>query len=169
MYSEDMRSTFIDFQPECFNDLVAIYTLCCCGLLEYLKDFIGRKNNRQMYDALHSILEESYGFPIYQEQIMLISQKVAVFSKGESDVLRKALTKKHLARIKEFRGKFIKGGMLQGYDVEMLEKIWDEILIFAPYAFNKSHAVAYTWISYCMGYLKVYFPHEYNTKYYEQI
>ena len=74
-----------------------------------------------------------------QEQIMLISQKVAGFSKGESDVLRKALTKKHLARIKEFRGKFIKGGM-------------DEILIFAPYAFNKSNAVAYTWISYCMGY-----------------
>ena len=70
--------------------------------------------------------------------------------------MRKALTKKHLARIKEFRGKFIKGGM-------------DEILIFAPYAFNKSHAVAYTWISYCMGYLKVYFPHEYNTKYYDQI
>ena len=92
---------------------------------------------------------------------MLISQKIAGFSKGESDNLCKALGKKKVAKIDEFHVKFLEGGAAGKYPAEALGKIWNEFLIFAPYAFNKSHAVSYTWISYCMGYLKTHHPHEF--------
>ena len=105
-----------------------------------------------------SILDETYGITVYQEQVMLLSQKLADFSKGDADVLRKAMGKKQKAVLDKMKPRFIKNAVANGHDAVKLEKIWKDWEAFASYAFNKSHSTCYAWIAYQTAYLKAHYP-----------
>ena len=110
---------------------------------------------------MEEYLEETYGITVYQEQVMLLSQKLANFSKGEADVLRKAMGKKQMAVLQKMKPKFLENGASNGHDTEILEKIWKDWEAFAAYAFNKSHSTCYAWIAYQTAYLKANYPAEF--------
>ncbi|MCH5329913.1 MAG: DNA polymerase III subunit alpha, partial [Alistipes sp.] len=110
---------------------------------------------------MEKYLKDTYGITVYQEQVMLLSRLLANFTRGESDTLRKAMGKKIKSKLDELKPKFIAGGQSNGYDAEVLEKIWADWEKFASYAFNKSHATCYSWVSYQTAYLKANFPSEY--------
>lgn len=112
-------------------------------------------------------LKETYGFTIYQEQIMLLSRFLANFTREESDILRKAMDKKKQVVLDEIKPKFIEGGRKNGHDPKDLEKVWVEWEKYGPYAYCKSHAICYTWIAYQTAYLKAHYPDEYMSVYYE--
>jgi DNA polymerase-3 subunit alpha len=135
------------------------------GPLEYIPSFVDRKNGNEgiSYDLpeMAEYLEETYGITVYQEQVMLLSQKLAGFSKGEADVLRKAMGKKIFSLLQKLKPQFIEGGMNNGHSQEVLEKIWKDWEAFAAYAFNKSHSTCYAWIGYQTAYLKAHYPAEY--------
>jgi len=133
--------------------------------MEYIPSFINRKHGTEdiEYDlpAMEEYLAETYGITVYQEQVMLLSQKLADFTKGEADVLRKAMGKKQIAVLDKMKPKFIEQASKKGHDVEKLEKIWKDWEAFASYAFNKSHSTCYAWIAYQTAYLKAHYPAEY--------
>jgi DNA polymerase-3 subunit alpha len=135
------------------------------GPLEYIPSFVDRKNGQEeiSYDLpeMAEYLEETYGITVYQEQVMLLSQKLAGFSKGDADVLRKAMGKKIFALLQKLKPQFINGGKAKGHPEEVLEKIWKDWEAFAAYAFNKSHSTCYAWIGYQTAYLKAHYPAEY--------
>ena len=135
------------------------------GPLEYIPSFVDRKNGKEAisYDLedMEEFLQETYGITVYQEQVMLLSQKLAGFTKGEADVLRKAMGKKIHALLAKLKPQFIEGGKANGHDPEKLEKIWKDWEAFASYAFNKSHSTCYAWIGYQTAYLKAHYPAEY--------
>ena len=110
---------------------------------------------------MEEYLKETYGITVYQEQVMLLSQKLADFTKGEADVLRKAMGKKQKAVLDKMKPKFIEQAAAKGMDKEKLEKIWKDWEAFASYAFNKSHSTCYAWIAYQTAYLKAHYPAEY--------
>ncbi|NJW54451.1 helix-hairpin-helix domain-containing protein, partial [Salinimicrobium oceani] len=116
-----------------------------------------------VYDLpdMEEYLKETYGITVYQEQVMLLSQKLAGFTKGEADVLRKAMGKKIFALLEELKPKFLDGGEAKGHPRDVLEKIWKDWEAFASYAFNKSHSTCYAWIAYQTAYLKAHYPAEY--------
>lgn len=163
--SAGMQKYLKDLKPTVFADLIAMNALYRPGPLEYIPSFVDRKNGNEeiAYDlpAMEEYLQETYGITVYQEQVMLLSQKLAGFSKGDADVLRKAMGKKIFALLQKLRPQFIDGGKANGHPEEVLEKIWKDWEAFAAYAFNKSHSTCYAWIGYQTAYLKAHYPAEY--------
>ena len=163
--SAGMQKYLKDLKPTVFADLIAMNALYRPGPLEYIPSFVDRKNGNEeiSYDlpVMAEYLEETYGITVYQEQVMLLSQKLAGFSKGDADVLRKAMGKKIFALLQKLKPQFIDGGKKNGHPEEILEKIWKDWEAFAAYAFNKSHSTCYAWIGYQTAYLKAHYPAEY--------
>lgn len=163
--SPGMQQSLRLLQPSKFEDLIAMNALYRPGPMDYIPSFIDRKHGREpiSYDipVMKKYLEETYGITVYQEQVMLLSRLLAGFTRGESDVLRKAMGKKQLDKMAMLEVKFYAGGEKNGYDRATLEKIWNDWKKFASYAFNKSHATCYSWVAYQTGYLKANFPAEY--------
>ena len=163
--SPGMQKSLRDLKPDQFDDLIAMNALYRPGPIAYIPKFIARKNGKEAvtYDLpiMEEYLKETYGITVYQEQVMLLSQKVAGFSKGDADTLRKAMGKKNRQTLDEMKGKFISGGIEKGYPAKNLEKIWTDWEAFAQYAFNKSHSTCYALIAYQTGYLKAHYTAEY--------
>ena len=163
--SAGMQKYMRDLKPSVFADLIAMNALYRPGPLEYIPSFIRRKKGDEIisYDLpeMEEILKETYGITVYQEQVMLLSQKLADFTKGEADVLRKAMGKKLKPVLDKMKPKFIDQAIEKGFDSEKLEKIWTDWEKFASYAFNKSHSTCYAWIAYQTAYLKSHYPAEY--------
>jgi DNA polymerase-3 subunit alpha len=163
--SPGMQKYMKDLKPTVFADLIAMNALYRPGPLEYIPSFIRRKNGEEPItydlDACEEYLGETYGITVYQEQVMLLSQKLANFSKGDADVLRKAMGKKQKDVLDKMKSKFIDQAMANGHDAQKLDKIWTDWEAFASYAFNKSHSTCYAWIAYQTAYLKAHYPAEY--------
>lgn len=163
--SPGMQKHMQALKPTVFDDLIAMNALYRPGPMEYIPSFIARKHGDEeiSYDLpeMQEYLEETYGITVYQEQVMLLSQKLAGFTKGEADMLRKAMGKKIAALLAQLKPKFIDGGKEKGHPEEVLEKIWKDWEAFASYAFNKSHSTCYAWIAYQTAYLKAHYPAEY--------
>ncbi|MDC3238606.1 DNA polymerase III subunit alpha, partial [Flavobacteriaceae bacterium] len=160
-----MQKYLKDLKPNVFADLIAMNALYRPGPLEYIPSFVARKKGEEeiKYDLpqMEEYLKETYGITVYQEQVMLLSQKLAGFSKGEADLLRKAMGKKIFALLQKLKPKFIEGGEANNHPKEVLNKIWKDWEAFASYAFNKSHSTCYAWIGYQTAYLKAHYPAEY--------
>ena len=135
------------------------------GPMEYIPSFIKRKHGDEkiIYDLpeMEEILKDTYGITVYQEQVMLLSQKIGDFSKGEADILRKAMGKKQKEVLDKMKPKFLENSQRKGFKVDKVEKIWKDWEAFASYAFNKSHSTCYAWIAYQTAYLKSNYPAEY--------
>ncbi|MEO0046336.1 MAG: Error-prone polymerase, partial [Bacteroidota bacterium] len=163
--STGMQKYLKDLKPTVFGDLIAMNALYRPGPLEYIPSFVRRKNGEEpiTYDleANEEYLKETYGITVYQEQVMLLSQKLANFSKGDADVLRKAMGKKQKDVLDKMKSKFIEQAVGNGHAEDKLEKIWKDWEAFAQYAFNKSHSTCYAWIAYQTAYLKAHYPAEY--------
>ncbi|MCK8521090.1 DNA polymerase III subunit alpha [Aquimarina sp. D1M17] len=163
--SPGMQKYMKELKPTVFADLIAMNALYRPGPLEYIPSFINRKHGTEeiIYDleACEEYLKETYGITVYQEQVMLLSQKLADFTKGEADVLRKAMGKKQKAVLDKMKPKFIEQAAAKGHPKDKLEKIWKDWEAFAAYAFNKSHSTCYAWIAYQTAYLKAHYPAEY--------
>ena len=163
--SPGMQKHMKDLKPSVFDDLIAMNALYRPGPMEYIPSFIARKNGNEeiAYDLpdMEEYLKETYGITVYQEQVMLLSQKLAGFSKGDADVLRKAMGKKIFALLQKLKPQFLDGGEKKGHPREVLEKIWKDWEAFAAYAFNKSHSTCYAYIAYQTAYLKAHYPAEY--------
>ncbi len=163
--SPGMQKHLKDLKPTVFDDLIAMNALYRPGPMEYIPSFIKRKHGEEpiVYDLpdMEDNLKETYGITVYQEQVMLLSQRLANFSKGEADVLRKAMGKKIFALLEKLKPQFLDGGEANGHPRETLEKIWKDWEAFASYAFNKSHSTCYAWIAYQTAYLKAHYPAEY--------
>ena len=163
--SPGMQKYMKDLKPTVFADLIAMNALYRPGPLEYIPSFVRRKNGEEEIkydlDACEEYLAETYGITVYQEQVMLLSQKLAGFSKGDADVLRKAMGKKQIDVLNKMKPQFINQAAEKGHDPVILEKIWKDWEAFASYAFNKSHSTCYAWIAYQTAYLKAHYPAEY--------
>ncbi|RMF00442.1 MAG: DNA polymerase III subunit alpha, partial [Bacteroidetes bacterium] len=163
--STGMQKYLKELVPTAFEDLIAMNALYRPGPLEYIPNFIARKHGREpvTYDLpeMKEYLEETYGINVYQEQIMLLSQKLAGFTKGEADMLRKAMGKKKKALLDKMLPKFIAGGEERGHPRATLEKIWKDWEAFASYAFNKSHSTCYAFVAFQTAYLKAHYPAEF--------
>ena len=163
--SVGMQKYLRELQPSTFEDLIAMNALYRPGPMDYIPDFIDRKQGRKpvSYDipCMEKYLKDTYGITVYQEQVMLLSRQLANFTRGESDTLRKAMGKKLKDKLDHMKPKFIKQGQANGHDPKTLEKIWSDWEKFASYAFNKSHATCYSWVAYQTAYLKANFPSEY--------
>ena len=163
--SAGMQKHLRDLKPTVFGDLIAMNALYRPGPLEYIPAFIRRKHGTEpiSYDLpdMQEFLEETYGITVYQEQVMRLSQKLAGFSKGEADVLRKAMGKKDAALLAKLKPKFLEGGKERNHPELVLDKVWKDWEAFASYAFNKSHSTCYAWVAYQTAYLKANFPAEY--------
>lgn len=163
--SPGMQKYMKELKPTVFNDLIAMNALYRPGPIAYIPSFIKRKNGEEPieYDleACEELLQDTYGITVYQEQVMLLSQKLADFSKGDADVLRKAMGKKQRDVLDKMKPKFISQAAAKGHPEEKLEKIWKDWEAFAEYAFNKSHSTCYAWIAYQTAYLKANYPAEY--------
>ena len=163
--SAGMQKYMKELKPTVFGDLIAMNALYRPGPIAYIPSFVKRKNGEEeiKYDleACEDLLKETYGITVYQEQVMLLSQKLADFTKGEADVLRKAMGKKQKDVLDKMKPKFIKQASEKGHDAVVLEKIWKDWEAFAEYAFNKSHSTCYAWIAYQTAYLKANYPAEY--------
>ena len=158
--SDGIRRVLKKLKPTKFSDLVAVLALYRPGPMDNIDNFIARRHGK-LFEYLHPdlkpILSETYGIIVYQEQIMLIATKFAGYSLGEADVLRRAISNKNLSEIEQLRDGFIKRSNLKGYDKQIATQIFDLIVKFANYGFNKSHSVAYALVSYEMAYLKVHY------------
>lgn len=163
--SPGMRKYLKELHPTVFGDLIAMNALYRPGPMDYIPQFIRRKQGLEpiTYDlpVMEKYLKETYGVTVYQEQVMLLSRLLADFTRGESDQLRKAMGKKKLDLLAELYPKFIDGGMKNGHPRETLDKIWKDWIAFASYAFNKSHAACYSWVAYQTAYLKAHYPAEF--------
>lgn len=163
--SAGMQKYMRELKPTVFADLIAMNALYRPGPLEYIPSFIRRKHGEEpiLYDidACEEYLKETYGITVYQEQVMLLSQKLAGFTKGEADTLRKAMGKKQIYLLDKMKPQFIQQGKDRGHDPVALEKIWKDWEAFAAYAFNKSHSTCYAWIAYQTAFLKANYPAEY--------
>ncbi len=153
-------------QPTRFEDLIAMNALYRPGPMDYIPSFVARKQGQEPveYDLpdMEEYLKDTYGVTVYQEQVMLLSQKLAGFTKGEADKLRKAMGKKQIDILNSLKDKFMTGGMKNGHPEKILDKIWKDWEKFAQYAFNKSHATCYAWVSYQTGWLKAHYPAEFQ-------
>lgn len=163
--SDGMRKWLRELKPTRFEDLIAMNALYRPGPMDYIPDFVERKRGLKQieYDLpqMEEILSDTYGITVYQEQVMLLSQKIAGFTKGDADGLRKAMGKKIKYMMDNLKAQFLKGGTDNGHTVEVLEKIWKDWESFAQYAFNKSHSTCYAWIGYQTAYLKANYPAEF--------
>ncbi|AGA78273.1 DNA polymerase III subunit alpha [Echinicola vietnamensis] len=163
--SPGMQKYMRELKPTVFADLIAMNALYRPGPLEYIPSFIKRKHGLEPIaydlDDMEEYLQETYGITVYQEQVMLLSQKLAGFTKGEADVLRKAMGKKLRDVLDKMKPKFVNQAAEKGHDKAKLEKIWKDWEAFASYAFNKSHSTCYAWVAYQTAYLKAHYPAEY--------
>ena len=174
--SDGMKRWLMALKPRCLDDLVAMNALYRPGPIAYIPTFVRRKNGKEPVAYDHPLVEEelreTYGVTVYQEQIMILSRKLAGFTRGESDKLRKAMGKKRLDIMEEMKVKFIEGCLAnQEFRVSkwkdesearrLIDKIWSDWRAFSSYAFNKSHAVAYAWLAYQSAYLKAHYPEEF--------
>ena len=163
--SDGMRKHLMNLRPTEFEDLISMVALYRPGPMEKIPNYIRRKYGQEpvTYDLpeMEEFLKNTYGITIYQEQVMLLSQKLAGFTKGQADTLRKAMGKKLHDLLAEMYPKFIEGALKNGHPKEVLEKIWEDWKSFASYAFNRSHAVSYALVSYQTAYLKANYPSEY--------
>lgn len=174
--SPGMKKHLRALQPNRFEDLVAMNALYRPGPMEYIPQFIRRKHGEEPIEYDHpmmeSFLKDTYGITVYQEQVMLQSRALGLFTRGESDTLRKAMGKKKFELLAELKGKFVegcknnpefvKGAQEKGKNIEdLVNKIWGDWEAFASYAFNKSHSVCYAYIAYQTGFLKAHYPAEF--------
>lgn len=163
--SEGMQAHLKNLKPNRFEDLIAMNALYRPGPMEYIPDFINRKHGKESitYDLseMEEYLKNTYGITVYQEQVMLLSQKLAGFTGGEADTLRKAMGKKQRDVLDKMKPKFIEGATQKGHDAKICEKIWGDWESFAEYAFNKSHSTCYSLVAYQTAYLKAHYPAEY--------
>ncbi len=163
--SAGMQKYLRELKPTVFEDLIAMNALYRPGPMDYIPQFIRRKNGQEKitYDipCMEKYLKDTYGITVYQEQVMLLSRQLANFTRGESDALRKAMGKKKKDIVDKMKPKFIEGGKANGHDPKVLEKIWADWEKFASYAFNKSHATCYSWVAYQTAYLKAHYPAEF--------
>ncbi len=160
-----MQKYLRELKPDKFADLIAMNALYRPGPIAYIPNFIDRKHGKEAitYDLadMEEYLADTYGITVYQEQVMLLSQKIGGFSKGDADVLRKAMGKKDRKTLDKMKGKFIDGATAKGHLATSLEKIWTDWESFAQYAFNKSHSTCYAFVAYQTAYLKAHYPGEY--------
>jgi DNA polymerase-3 subunit alpha len=163
--SAGMKRYLKELKPNRFEDLIAMNALYRPGPMEYIPQFIRRKHGQEKIEYLLPVMEkylnDSYGITVYQEQVMLLSQELAGFTKGEADSLRKAMGKKKKSIMDEMKVKFQEGCRKNGYDDEKVNKIWSDWEAFAQYAFNKSHSTCYALVAFQTGYLKAHYPAEY--------
>jgi DNA polymerase-3 subunit alpha len=163
--SAGMQKYLKELKPDKFGDLIAMNALYRPGPIAYIPDYILRKHGKQkiVYDVpeMEEYLQETYGITVYQEQVMLLSQKLGGFSKGDADVLRKAMGKKDKATLDKKKSLFMEGAKAKGLDTKALEKIWTDWEAFAQYAFNKSHSTCYAFVAFQTAYLKANYPEEY--------
>ena len=163
--SAGMQKYLKELKPTVFEDLIAMNALYRPGPMDYIPSFIKRKNGLEPItydiDCMEKYLKDTYGITVYQEQVMLLSRQLANFTRGESDALRKAMGKKKKDIVDAMKPKFIEGGVKNGHDAKILDKIWGDWEKFASYAFNKSHAACYSWVAYQTAYLKAHYPAEF--------
>lgn len=163
--SPGMQKSLMQLKPTKFEDLIAMVALYRPGPMDNIPSFIARKHGKEPIsydlDVMEEYLEETYGITVYQEQVMLLSRKIADFTRGQSDSLRKAMGKKLIDQMASLKELFMEGGQKNGHPKEILEKIWGDWLKFASYAFNKSHAACYAWVAYQTAYLKANYPAEF--------
>jgi DNA polymerase-3 subunit alpha len=163
--SPGMQKYLRELKPDKFDDLIAMNALYRPGPIEYIPNFIARKHGREAvsYDLpdMEEYLKDTYGITVYQEQLMLLSQKLGAFTKGDADILRKAMGKKDKKTLDKLKPQFIENASKKGHDSKILEKIWTDWEAFASYAFNKSHSTCYGFVAYQTAYLKAHYPAEY--------
>lgn len=163
--SDGMKKYMRDLKPDRFDDLIAMNALYRPGPIAYIPNFIDRKHGREevKYDlaAMEEYLGDTYGITVYQEQVMLLSQKLANFTKGDADTLRKAMGKKQIEVLNKMKTKFMDGCQANGHDLKVCDKVWTDWEAFASYAFNKSHSTCYAYVAYQTAYLKAHYPSEY--------
>ncbi len=163
--SAGMQKYLRELKPTVIGDLIAMNALYRPGPMDYIPQFIKRKQGIEpvSYDipVMEKYLKDTYGVTVYQEQVMLLSRLLANFTRGESDKLRKAMGKKQMDVLASLQDKFMEGGKANGHDPKVLNKIWEDWKKFASYAFNKSHAACYSWVAYQTGYLKAHYPAEF--------
>ncbi|RYF91584.1 MAG: DNA polymerase III subunit alpha [Chitinophagaceae bacterium] len=163
--SPGMQKYLRELKPDKFDDLIAMNALYRPGPIAYIPSFIARKHGKEVvvYDLpdMEEYLQETYGITVYQEQVMLLSQKLAGFSKGDADILRKAMGKKQKHVLDKMKVQFMDGAMAKGHPKDKLEKIWTDWEAFAQYAFNKSHSTCYAFVAYQTAYVKAHYPSEY--------
>ncbi len=163
--SAGMQKYLRELHPTTFEDIIAMNALYRPGPMDYIPEFIDRKNGKKKieYDipCMEKYLKDTYGITVYQEQVMLLSRQLADFTRGQSDALRKAMGKKKKDIVDKMKPMFIEGGKKNGHDPKVLDKIWKDWEKFASYAFNKSHATCYSWVAYQTAYLKAHYPAEY--------
>ncbi|MEZ5015739.1 MAG: DNA polymerase III subunit alpha [Flavipsychrobacter sp.] len=163
--SAGMQKYLRELKPDKFDDLIAMNALYRPGPLEYIPNFIRRKHGEEeiTYDLpeMEEYLEDTYGITVYQEQVMLLSQKLAGFSKGDADVLRKAMGKKKKDVLDKMKIQFVEGATKKGHPEDKLNKVWTDWEAFAQYAFNKSHSTCYAYVAYHTAYLKAHYPAEF--------
>ncbi|HEY0356569.1 MAG TPA: DNA polymerase III subunit alpha, partial [Flavisolibacter sp.] len=163
--SPGMQKYLKELKPDQFADLIAMNALYRPGPMAYIPQYVDRKHGLEevSYDLaeMEEYLKETYGITVYQEQVMLLAQKLAGFSKGDADVLRKAMGKKDRKTLDKMKGKFIEGASSKGHAAKTLEKVWTDWEAFAQYAFNKSHSTCYAFVAYQTAYLKAHYPSEY--------
>ena len=163
--SPGMQKYLKELKPDQFADLIAMNALYRPGPMAYIPQYVDRKHGREevTYDLpeMEEYLKETYGITVYQEQVMLLAQKIAGFSKGDADVLRKAMGKKDRKTLDKMKSKFIEGAVANGHPAKTLEKVWTDWEAFAQYAFNKSHSTCYAFVAYQTAYLKAHYPAEY--------
>ena len=162
--SDGMKAHLKQLKPDTFDDLIAMNALYRPGPMEYIPNYIKRKHGVEdiEYDLpeMEGFLSGTYGITVYQEQVMLLSQKLAGFSKGDADMLRKGMGKKIKAVLDKLKPKFFDGCSENGFDINVVDKIWMDWEAFASYAFNKSHSTCYALIAYQTAYLKAHYPSE---------
>ncbi|MCE3258531.1 MAG: polymerase subunit alpha [Bacteroidetes bacterium] len=163
--SAGMQKSLKELKPDSFTDLIAMNALYRPGPLAYIPNYIARKHGREpiTYDleGMDEFLQETYGITVYQEQVMRLSQKLANFTKGDADVLRKAMGKKDKKTLDKLKPLFIENATKNGHDAKVLEKVWKDWEAFASYAFNKSHSTCYAYVAFQTAYLKAHYPSEY--------
>ncbi len=163
--SPGMQKYLRELKPDKFDDLIAMNALYRPGPLEYIPNFIKRKHGLEeiSYDLpeMEEYLGDTYGITVYQEQVMLLSQKLGGFSKGDADVLRKAMGKKKKDVLDKMKTQFVEGAVKKGHPEDKLNKVWKDWEAFAQYAFNKSHSTCYAFVAYQTAYLKAHYPAEY--------
>ncbi|MBB1284157.1 DNA polymerase III subunit alpha [Flavisolibacter sp. BT320] len=163
--SPGMQKYLKELKPDQFADLIAMNALYRPGPMAYIPQYVDRKHGREevVYDLpeMEEYLKETYGITVYQEQVMLLAQKIGGFSKGDADVLRKAMGKKDRKTLDKMKKGFIDGAVAKGHPAKVLEKVWTDWEAFAQYAFNKSHSTCYAFVAYQTAYLKAHYPAEY--------
>lgn len=163
---QGMQKFLRELHPTCFEDLVILNCMYRPGPMEDISTLIKHKKSKKgikyIIPCMEKYLQNTYGIIVYQEQMMMLSRLIADFSRGESDLLRKALGRRKIDVLSFLKPKFIEGGMKNGHKKNALEKVWNEMEHKGIYAFNKSHAVCYTWLAYQMAYLKANYPDEFK-------